>query len=447
MTCAELALLWDRWLDRELPAEESAEADLHLQACTACQREAQTRRHQHEQLRAAFEERRAAADAMAFRAMHGSPRRGPRTQFDWRTAGIAAMAAAAGFLLALVVRPHQTLQVAVATRPTQPLAARPASPPPLELAVSTGAVEVCKNGVWSAMPTGGQVDYGCAVRTPPNTRCEFRTPEGSEIRLHGGTEIVVPAPRRVVLNKGRLWSTVAPAAEPFQVRSDDATVTALGTQFDVDLIAGTLTLMVLAGRTELQLGQEKVAVAAGQMATAKGDRLSPPDSVPQYELLRATNWVNELLFLKGHGNPELVARIGDLFAHIGETKSDFLLEEEIRLLGDHCVLPLTRYLLSERSAGQEHKRRQAARILADLAQPWSIKDLITLLDDPDGEVRVAAARALRRLTNQDFGVPVQAWSKNEPVSCNQARGQWQAWWKKNQFGCAPAPPAPQPTKK
>lgn len=447
MSCAELALLWDRWLDGDLPAAEAANVDQHLEGCAACQREADKRRQQHEELRGAFQERRASADALAFRVLHELPPRVTRRRFEWRTAGIAATAAAAGFLLALIVRPHQVQQVAVATRPAEPTASRPTSPPPLELAVATGAVEVCNAGVWSAMPTGGRLEYGCQVRTPPNTRCEFRTPEGSEIRLNGGTEIVVPGPRQVVLNQGRLWSTVAPAAEPFQVKSADTTVTALGTQFDVDLLAGTLTLMVLSGRTELQLGQEKVAVAAGQMATAKGNQLSRRDRVPQYELLQATNWVNELLFLKGHGNQELVSRIDDLFAHIGETKSDFMLEEEIRLLGDHCIVPLTRYLLSERSKGQEHKRRQAARILADLAQPWSIKDLITLLDDPDGEVRVCAAKALRRLTNQDFGVPTQAWSANQVESCSMARNQWQAWWKKNQFGCAPAPTTPPPPKK
>jgi hypothetical protein len=48
------------------------------------------------------------------------------------------------------------------------------------------------------------------------------------------------------------------------------------------------------------------------------------------------------------------------------------------MLGDHCVLPLTRYIQSERSRGpgRQSKRASAARILADLPQPWSIPDLL-----------------------------------------------------------------------
>src|SRR5207302_11051128 len=110
-----------------------------------------------------------------------------------------------------------------------------------------------------------------------------------------------------------------------------------------------------------------------------------------------------ILILKGRNNKELARRIDGLLAQIGATKTSFLSEEEIRALGDHCVLPLTRFLESDRYRGDAGKRHVAANILADLAQPWSIPDLIILLRDNDGEVRYHAARGLARLTQQSFG--------------------------------------------
>ena len=104
--------------------------------------------------------------------------------------------------------------------------------------------------------------------------------------------------------------------------------------------------------------------------------------------------------------------------------------------------PLTRYLQSERSRGNAPRRRMAARILADLAQPWSIKDLIGLLQDADPEVRSQAAAGLRRLTGHTFGMDPAQWRTASPAACGRATESWQAWWEKNQFRCPSEPPNP-----
>jgi hypothetical protein len=74
----------------------------------------------------------------------------------------------------------------------------------------------------------------------------------------------------------------------------------------------------------------------------------------------------------------------------------------------------------------------AARILADLAQPWSIPDLIALLGDNDKEIRYHAAKALKRLTQQTFGRQPEDWRKLPPFACEEARRNRQAWWQENQ---------------
>jgi hypothetical protein len=151
-----------------------------------------------------------------------------------------------------------------------------------------------------------------------------------------------------------------------------------------------------------------------------------------YNLVAATSWVHEILKLKGHDNPELVKRMDDLFAQIGEGKMTHLGEKEILDLGDHCVLPLTRFIQSDRSRRNKEQRVAAARILAKIAQPWSVPDLIELLADDDEGVRYHAATALERLTEGETqGITPQEWAKAAAARRGGAIQKWQEWWEKN----------------
>ena len=439
MTCDEVRRQLDAWLDEALEAKDQSQVEAHLAECGACRMLSQDLRRQDETLRRAFAPRRRAAGTIAERVLailraEATPGR------PWRSAFLALAAAAAGFLLALVfMRPEPS--------PARPFGekslAKATAPKPeesLQLVVATGAVEVCNDNNWEAMPTGGLVAIGCSVRTPPKVRCEFRTPDGSEVRLNESTEVCFKSPREVNLKEGRVWSTVQKAPTPFCVVSPTVKVTALGTQFDFLHRAKESKVTVVEGKTLILCNNKKTEVPAGNIWSVDAKDHAELERQPAYELLKATDWVNEILMLKGHGNPELTKRIDDLFAHIGETKSDILNDDEIRLLGDHCVLPLTRYLQSDRSKGQIYKRRQAASILADLAQPWCIRDLIGLLEDKDPQVRVSAATALKRLTNQSFGMQPTEWQSAQPAACTSAQATWQEWLKNKDFRCPSEPP-------
>jgi hypothetical protein len=100
-------------------------------------------------------------------------------------------------------------------------------------------------------------------------------------------------------------------------------------------------------------------------------------------------------------------------------------------------------LQSERSRGERARRQTAARILADVAQPWSIRDLIGLLRDDDGEVRAQAAVALRRLTGQTQELDPGRWRVATPEARQKALDRWQTWWEQNQFRCPTEPPGVQ----
>jgi hypothetical protein len=207
-------------------------------------------------------------------------------------------------------------------------------------------------------------------------------------------------------------------------------VSALGSQFDVQQMpGGGTTLTVIEGSTEV-LG------ATGERTVRSGQRLRIVDGAAGEvsdagDLALATRWVNELLILKGRDNDELHRRVDQLFAQIGQTKMSSLYEEEVRALGDHCVVPLSRYICSDLSRSEDSKRREAAKIVADVAQPWSAGELITLLSDRDPVIRGLAAGALQRVTGETMGRTPDQWREAKPAPGDEPLGRWREWWNKN----------------
>lgn len=112
---------------------------------------------------------------------------------------------------------------------------------------------------------------------------------------------------------------------------------------------------------------------------------------------------------------------------LGHAKVSYLYEDEIRRLGRRAVLPLLRYVSSQRSRSDAVARVAAARIAADLADETAIGDLIALVDDKDALVRFHAHRALSRLAGGDHGSTTDA-ADQDPQSLKAVRGAWQTWW-------------------
>jgi hypothetical protein len=107
-----------------------------------------------------------------------------------------------------------------------------------------------------------------------------------------------------------------------------------------------------------------------------------------------------------------------------------LYEQEIRGLGEHCVLPLIRFIQSPISQKSSHKRSLAIAIVSDLAPTWAIGDLVNLLSDEDAHVRFYAAAALKRLTAHTFGREPELW-RQPREACAETIEQWQVWWRAN----------------
>jgi hypothetical protein len=309
------------------------------------------------------------------------------------------------------------------------------------LALATDANQACEflspgETVWRVLQIGGEVVLGTRVRTRAEVRCEFRTRDGSELRVNGSTELVFAASRQVELDKGQILARVVEAASPFRVLIPRATVTALGTEFDILCKPMDSLLTVLEGATKVEGKDHWSTVQTGEQATIVDGLVVRKRLLRQYA--QVTAWADELLKLKGPTDKESARRIGKILdealAQMGSAKGDpDFPEEAVRGLGARAVLPLTRYLQSERykTPQEATKRHRVARILADMAEPRSIADLIELLADGDNQVRFYAATALKRLTGETLGFQPSDWRDRNVNALKDARQAWREWWVKN----------------
>jgi len=437
MECEEALSLISAEIDGESGTEGRAALEEHLARCSACREALSDLRRQDADLRQAFEPRRQAAQAVASRVIRrlSRPARLSWGGFPWLP---MVLSAAAGFLVAVVIfyRAGEGPAPSSTSTTTATSAATSTKGPTVELVVATGALEMQRPGqsAWEAMVTGGRIEAGTRVRTGKRVRCEFRTPDGSEVRLNGDTELLFRSMRRLELARGQVFSSVARDDEPYEVQvpKDQATVTALGTQFDVLARPEETVLTVVQGvtrvndRDQRELGQFKV----GERARIVHGRIEKRSQVSDLDL--ATSWVNEILALKGPENEEFTKRLDNLLAQIGQTKMNFLYEKEIVALGDHCVKPLVKFIQSDLSRKDQAKRVNAARILQRIAQPWAIPELIPLLGDGDGDVRFWTAKALLELTGGvTHGLTPENWRDLPREAWEKTREKWRAWWEEN----------------
>lgn len=429
MNCDEVRSQLSAWLDGEQDGDASAQTEAHLAACADCAAVLQELVRQEAKLRRLFAADRAAADRLADRVL-AEPSVALRSfGFPlWRQALTAVFALAAGFLLALLL-----------PRPTPPLAASSApTPAGAELVLATGAIEVGDARGWRELAAGQTAPIGCSLRTPEKVACELKFPQGAEIRLAGGTEVQLISAQQIKLAQGQLWSNVNASSQPFEVLGKNARVAAKRSRFDFAERPDGATVTALEGSAQWSAGGRTAELAAGHRLRV-ADGKAETDRLSLDEMVHAESWLNELLRRKGPNDPELKQRVECLFAQIGQSKMDYLREDELRILGESCVLPLLRYVQGPESQGNPEKRRLACRLVADLAPTWAIGDLIGLLEDPDPKVKSSAAAGLKRLTGQTQGLEPPQWSSASPEACGAAQDGWRQWWQRNQFRCPSSP--------
>lgn len=464
--CEQAANLISSRIDGELAASDEARLEAHLAGCAACRAALEAAELQDAAMVRAFAGERHAAAALATRvtqemsAFAPAPR--PEAKRAWRGAMIRwarwTSAAAAGFVAALIFM-----------RPAAPPETRSQAPvlpekPIAHLALALGDVFTCPSHdePWQPMAEGDGLAPGAKVRTAREAKCELALADGSRLRLNSGTELHFTAAGDVQLARGQIWSAVPPDAGPLRIAAGEAEVTTGGpaAQFEVACEAKAATVTVVAGSARVHGQGQATTVRGGESlhlgeATAIG--AEPPlvaACTPVADPVKATRWLDDLLVLLPPDDPELLARVDALLARIVAERSGRAVasspgdvERDVRARGHAWAAPIARFALDHLSAPADadlNKRRTAARLLADLASPSSVPDLIALLGDDDGEVRFHAAAALHRLTGQTLGFPPDYCAATPRDAAPMAA--WQEWWARN-GSRYPAAPQTRPNKK
>ena len=277
------------------------------------------------------------------------------------------------------------------------------------------------------------------VQTSASSQCEIITDAGCILRLNSNTKLTIESGQRVKIARGQLWcrSEADSQLEVVADASDNSDVSDPLPTYRCDargccLVAvdeNAVQLHAAAGKITLITPEGDRSVVPGQPVRVTRDGVVVQHQQIPNALL-AAGWMDALLMRKRPDDPDLILRVNALLARIGQTKASYLHERELRGLGEHCVLPLTRFVQSDISVTTPQRRVMAMRVLADSSPSWNIRDLIGLLSDHNPDVRVLAATALHRLTGESFGRPSHDWSIQIPKD-DAVRERWTQWWDEN----------------
>lgn len=363
----------------------------------------------------------------------------------------AALAAAVGFLLAATIFQSSSgtaLPNHLVQRPLPTAEAVPVSRVPqlAKLVAATGPIRCRSSATGDWINVTRANSFLCVpeteISTGPTSRCELLTSAGCVVRLNTNTRLVMESARRVRVLGGQIWCR-SETADSFEVVADSGHSRSLsgravyecpfGSVCVLTLDEPSLTAQAESGRVTLFADDKKHIIAAGQSIQMNQDgRLQ---SSTTKDAVLASSWMDSLLIQKHPADPELQQRVDALLPKIGQTDASDVYERELRSLGEHCVLPLTRYVQSEQSQTNRFRRLKAMSVVADVSPTWNVKNLIGLLNDDDAEVRVLAASALQRLTGETSGSSA-VW-REKPAQRSGESNAWANWWDNNGDRFAP----------
>jgi ferric-dicitrate binding protein FerR (iron transport regulator) len=479
MDCEQVLQQLSGLLDGALDQESVVLVEAHVAGCEMCRAQKESLTALDASLNRVFVAERSAADRVAAGVLarlsgadpgNGTPQPTGRPAASWQRVLGYLIAAAAGFLLAVVwFQPWQRPaivdgliaidHVAGVDDVEGPSSGEHAPAPALEavahLVHTTGPIAYRPTSVseWEQLDAAQLPVFGCpsdsSVRTAAGALAELKTPSGSRIRLNESSEVSFVSDEELELKQGQIWCRAA-GDSPLRVvtsqgsaapqTSDQIWTLACPTSSEIVTSCSPvqpLQVVSAAGHVEVSAYGQQQTLSAGTFATLTNGGLEIRQSEP--DLVEAQRWMQPLLTLGGHGNPELVQRVDALLARLGRTKLAYLYEQDLRNLGEYGALPLLRFVESAASRQEPERRHKAVGILADTAPIWMVPDLIALLEDDDPALRIAAARGLTRLTGTDHGLSPELW-EGDPVERTAAVSQWRQWWQQHRSAC-PAPPA------
>src|SRR5579862_589632 len=301
-----------------------------------------------------------------------------------------------------------------------------------KLAVIQGPIEVA--GAAQAPKAGDDVDAGGTIKTPAGSRASLDFADGSELRISENTEVTVVGPRKVDLKKGKVFLKIVKGPERFEIASEHMPVFADVGLIEVEVVPkvpneepARTFIRVLEGVAKVASKKFTAVVHAGFHITGLGSQLNTPNPLRNGSL--ETAWIHPLLQERGRTDDDSTTRAMELVQILGRETANDPAEAALRSLGDLSTAELLRFLNRSAGGAQAERRGLAIRIIAESGTLKSAPALVSLLRDPEPEIRIAAAHGLGRLAGgKDLGFNDQFW-KGE--TWDAGLKAWEDWVKQN----------------
>ncbi|WP_446809838.1 FecR family protein [Methylomonas sp. 2BW1-5-20] len=228
------------------------------------------------------------------------------------------MVAAGSLLTAATPETPRPMAVCHAAKRPRPKVSRSAGPYRPWLAAGLGMAAVCLLAIGLIMPRQSLLfsDYLSDYRTQTGEIRDIQLSDGSRMLMNTNSAIYVDYTadvRRIVLLHGQVRFTVAKdGRRPFEVKTDELTVRALGTVFEVYKAAAEQTLVTVQEHTVAVLANkdsrraDSVTVAEGQGLSYKAGLPLPH---PQAASLEQTAWQQHRLVINDRPLAELVSEL------------------------------------------------------------------------------------------------------------------------------------------
>jgi len=136
-----------------------------------------------------------------------------------------------------------------------------------------GNVELAMGDAWRPLAAAQtRLAAGSRIRTLENGRAALELAGGESLRLAAGTEVMLDAPGRVYVRRGRIYvdSGERPGASRIEIVTPAGTARDLGTQFELQVAGAALRLRVREGRVAIDRGGRSITGSAGEQISIDG---------------------------------------------------------------------------------------------------------------------------------------------------------------------------------
>ena len=302
-----------------------------------------------------------------------------------------------------------------------------------KLTIATGKVEVKAVGAETYAPLleGSTIGPDTWVRTSKSSLAAIDFGDGTQLQLNRNTEIKFVSSRNIGVREGDIY-VIAPDGNKsqFLITVSKTRFRSKGPEFSMghDAAKQTSTFYMIRGSSTVATRRDSQPVTKGYWCQTVHGVLNTPDQAGETAVVTA--WTHPILARRGpKGVAELNARLQKMLPWLGMLPgANDPYEQAFRDSGIHGVTFLIGVLKLD-PATQNYKRRiAAAKVVGDLAVLKQAPELVNLLKDAEPDVRVFAARGLKRLAGDDLGHGDDYW-KGDSRSAGESK--WEAWLKAN----------------